>query len=299
MRRLAFTAIAVLLVATGCGTGSGGDGDGRIRVVAAEASWGDLARELGGSEVDVRILVDSPSIDPHDYEPTSTDARAFAGARLAVVNGIGYDPWASKLLDANPVDGREVVEVGKVVGVSDDGNPHQWYAPDAVDAVASAITDALVELEPDRRDYFEERRRRLDEVVLADYHDRLDAIRADFAGTPIGATESLVEPLADALDLRVLTPRRFVTAVSEGLDPSAADKVTVDRQIDERAIEVLVYNPQNATPDVRHLVAAAEDAGIPIVEFTETPPRAGQSFVEWQVAQLDALRDALAESAGP
>jgi zinc/manganese transport system substrate-binding protein len=296
-RYLGLLAVAIVGL-TGCVTG-GGDDDatGPIRVVAVHPAWADLVRLVGGDEVDVRTLVDKPGIDPHDYEPTSDDALAFARARLVVTNGLGYDAWAGKLLDANPVDGRRVVEVGEVAGVPAGGNPHQWYSPDAVDAVVGAITDALVELEPDRRAAFEARRRALDRV-LTPYYALVDELEHDHAGAPIGATESIVEPLAAAIGLRVLTPARFVNAVSEGVDPSAADRATVEGQLTSRAVRVLVFNPQNATPDVEGLVRIAERAGIPVVRMTETPPRAGQGFAEWQVGQLVALRDALAQTAG-
>jgi zinc/manganese transport system substrate-binding protein len=294
VRRLALVLVLVLGLAA-CGSGAPGADDGRVAVVAVHPAWADLVRQLGGDAVDVRTLVDKPGIDPHDYEPSSDDALAFARARLVVTNGIGYDAWAGKLLDANPVEGRRVLEVGEVVGVDDGGNPHQWYSPDAVDEVADAITDALVDLEPEQRADFEDRRRALDRV-LTPYYALIDEIEQEYAGTAIGATESIVAPLAEALGLRVLTPQRFINAVSEGADPSAADRVTVEEQLTSKAVRVLVYNPQNATPDVQALVDIAERAGIGVVRMTETPPRAGEGFADWQVAQLSALRDALAKT---
>lgn len=266
-------------------------------MVAVEGSWGDLARELGGDRVEVRILVDEPSIDPHDYEPTTRDALDLATARLAVLNGVGYDAWATKLLDANPVDGRAVLVVGEVAHVPDDGNPHQWYSPQVVGKVATAITRELIALDPRARPYFELRRRRLDDVVLARYHEIVDAIRARYAGTPVGATESIAEPLAHALGLDLVTPHRFLTAAGEGADPSAADKATVDRQLARRAMEVLLVNPQNGSPDVQRLVDAAHREHIPVVELTETAPVAHESFATWQVRQLEALQRALSSAA--
>ena len=74
-------------------------------MVAAENFWGSLAAQLGGDRVSVRSIIDNPDADPHDYEPTAADARAMAGAQLVIVNGIGYDAWAGKLVDANPDSG--------------------------------------------------------------------------------------------------------------------------------------------------------------------------------------------------
>src|SRR5881394_2485949 len=122
--------VAVLLVAgvvAGC-TAQAAD-DGKLHVVAAESFWGSLAAQLGGDRVRVTSIVHTPGADPHDYEPTPADARAMATAKIAIVNGVGYDPWARKLIDANTVSGRIVLNVGKLVGVARGGNPHRWYAP--------------------------------------------------------------------------------------------------------------------------------------------------------------------------
>src|SRR5205085_7923216 len=110
------------------------------------------------------------------------------------------------------------------------------------------------------------------------------------AGTPIGASESVVIPLDRALGLRLATPTGFLDAVSEGTDPTAADKAAVDRQVSTKAIRVWVYNSQNATPDVRRVTSAAHRKGIPVVTITETPDPSGASFQAWQVRQLRALQ---------
>src|ERR1700757_4823553 len=107
----------------------------QIHVVAAENFWGSIAAQLGGSRVQVTSVITSPATDPHDYEPTAVDARTLAGAQMVIVNGIGYDPWAPKLLAANPVDGRLVLTVGDLVGIKPGGNPHRWYSPTDVQRV--------------------------------------------------------------------------------------------------------------------------------------------------------------------
>src|ERR1043166_3384200 len=93
-----------------------------LRVVAAENFWGSIAAQLGGDRVQVTSVIDNPNADPHDYEPTAADARSIAAARFVIVNGIGYDPWADRLLAANPVTGRDVLDVGKLVGIAVGGN---------------------------------------------------------------------------------------------------------------------------------------------------------------------------------
>ena len=282
----------------GCGVGSPAASGGRLRVVAAENFWGSIATQLGGDRVQVTSIVTSPGSDPHEYEPTARDARAFASAEVAIVNGIGYDPWASKLISANPVDGRRVITVGDVVGIQAGGNPHRWYSPSNVDQAIDAITAAYKQLDPGHASYFSARRNRFETEGLAQYHDLIASIRRRYAGVPVGASESVVEPLAASLGLRLLTPLGFMNAISEGAEPTAADKSTVDRQIAQRQIRVWIYNSQNATPDVKRLTDEARANGLQVVGVTETLTPASASFEDWQSRELGDLAQALEAATG-
>jgi zinc/manganese transport system substrate-binding protein len=293
----AVISISAGVLVAGCGgTGPGVASSGRLRVVAVESTWGSIAAQLGGDRAEVTEVISNPAADPHDYEPTSDDARTLAETELAIVNGLGYDAWASKLLDASPSEGRTVVDVGEVLGLEDGDNPHQWYSPAAVRCVAARIAAAYAAADPGHAAYFRSRLRRFERDGLHEYDALIAAIRSRFGGTPVGASESIFAPLAPALGLRLVSPAGFLDAVSEGTEPAPADKVTVDRQVERHQIAVWVYNSQNATPDVRRLNAAAEAAGIPIATVTETPTPEGVTFQDWQVRQLRQLQAALARS---
>src|SRR5438552_3469882 len=139
-RAMAMAVCALVVPLASCsGVGSAGS-DGRPSVVAAENVWGSIAAPLGGGRVTVTSIIDNPNADPHDYEPTTGDARAIALANFVIENGVGYDPWVQRLIDANPVSGRDVLDVGTLVGVATDGNPHRWYSPVDVQQVIDAIT---------------------------------------------------------------------------------------------------------------------------------------------------------------
>lgn len=285
----------------GCATAApvaGNATSGPLRVVAAENFWGSIAAQLGGPKVAVTSVIDKPGLDPHDYEPTAADARAFAKAELVVVNGIGYDPWAERLLSSDPVGRRVVVKVGTVVGIAPGGNPHRWYDPGDVEKVIAAVTTALQTLDPRDAAYFSMQRAAFESRGLADYHRLIGLIRARYAGTPVGASESIFALMAPALGLDLLTPTSFMTAVSEGAEPSSGAKTTADQQIRSHAIKVFVYNGQNTTPDVRAQIDAARRQGIPVITFTETPTPAGATFEQWQVRQLTELAAALAKASG-
>ncbi|WP_431040853.1 metal ABC transporter solute-binding protein, Zn/Mn family [Streptomyces sp. P1-3] len=292
------TALVVIGAACSSSSSDSGDASSRIRVVAAENFWGSIAEQLGGDKVDTTSIIDNPDADPHDYEPTAADARTVADARYVIVNGAGYDAWAPKLLAANPVEGRTVLTVGDLVGVGEGGNPHLWYSPEYVHRVIDRVTADYKKLAPDDAAYFDKRKQTFEDRTLARYNELISEIGKTYGGTPIGASESIVPPLAEGLGLKVLTPESFLDAISEGADPTARDKAAVDRQIKNKEIKIFVYNSQNSTPDVQAQVKAAKAAGIPVATVTETPVPADASFQDWQVSQLQDIARALAEGTG-
>src|SRR5207302_6585000 len=138
--------------------------------------WGSIARQLGGNQADVPGLSTNAGTDPHDYAPTPADGRAMASAQLVIVNGIGYDPWTEKVIDANPVSGRVVLNVGETVGLHEGDNPHQWYSPDSVDKVVDAIGDAYDKLDPINAPAFAAQRTRFERDDLAAYKEAISDI---------------------------------------------------------------------------------------------------------------------------
>lgn len=290
-------AVAAAASLVACGEAGSAPVDGKLNVVAAEDFWGSIAAQLGGKDARVTSVISSPAADPHDYEPTAADARSFAAAQVAIVNGIGYDAWASDLLAASPDSGRTELDVGTVLGLGDGDNPHQWYSPAAVRRVAGRIAAAYEDADPAHAAYYAARLRRFQHRGLARYDALIEEIRARFAGTPVGASESVAEPLARALGLDLRTPRSFMDAVAEGAEPTPAERATVGRQIADREIAVWIYNSQNTTPDVQRLNDAARRAAVPLVAVTETTTPAGARFQVWMARELAALRRALERGA--
>jgi len=296
-----FRALPVLLTAlalAGCGAASSASSGGRLNVVAAENSWGSIAAQLGGERVHVTSIVHKPGADPHEYEPTPADARAMAESQIAIVNGVGYDPWAPKLIDANPDGSRVVITAGDVAGVKNGDNPHLWYSPALVHKMIDSITAAYKKLDPRHAGYYDAQRTHFRTRALARYDSLIAGIRARYADTPVGASESIFVPLAESLGLRLLTPSSLLDAVSEGAEPTAGAKTEADRQVTQRQIRIWVFNGQNATPDVQRLTSSARAHGIPVATITETLTPEGATFQQWQVAQLQELERALAEGTG-
>ena len=165
--------VAGVSLLAGCGgsTGSTGDGSsGGLQVVAAENFWGSIASQLGGGKVAVQSVIVNPSTDPHSYEPTASDGVAFARSQMAIVNGIGYDAWASKLIAANPSSSRAVLNVGDLLGLKEGDNPHQWYSPASVRRVIDQIVADFKRLDPKDSRYFDHQRTVFETQGLAEYN---------------------------------------------------------------------------------------------------------------------------------
>lgn len=272
--------------------------DTGLRVLAAENFWGSIASQIAGSRASVRSVIVDPAQDPHSYEPSASDARRFATAQLVIVNGIGYDNWASRLLAADAPGGPIKLDVGRQLRLRGDQNPHRWYAPGDVEHVAASIAADLSRLDPLHAHYYGRQLASFERFGLARYHALIAYIRRRYGGTPIGASESIATPLAQALGLRLITPPGFMNAISEGTDVSAADAQTTQRQITSQLAKVWLFNTQNATPEVQRLNELARAAGVRLVRITETLSPATSSFEAWQVSQLEALRAALGQPGG-
>jgi zinc/manganese transport system substrate-binding protein len=260
-------------------------------VVVSVDQWGDIVSQLGGACAQVKTVLVSSSVDPHDYEPSPRDAASFAGARLIVLNGADYDPWASKLAAISaPV--APVVSAADVTKTADGQNPHLWYRPSAVNAVADAVTAALRKVDPGMQDYFTQQRAAFS-ATLQPYRNLIDTIKAHTAGKSFAATESIFDYMSSTLGLTDKTPSGYQQAIASGSDPAPADIKTFLDELSRHAVDVLIYNPQTEGSIPDQIRSAAEQSGVPVVIVTETVPQNQATFASWQDNQLTALAKAL------
>jgi zinc/manganese transport system substrate-binding protein len=285
------TLLATALAA--CGAPAAGPGSGQpLQVIVGENFWGSIATQLGGSHVTVTSIVTNPNTDPHEYESSATDARAFATADYVILNGTGYDDWGQKLLSANPSSSRKVFTVADLLNKKAGDNPHFWYNPAWVDKVADRITADYQALDSADSAYFSQQREAF-RNALQPYHDALAHIRSSFSGVAVGSTESIFVYMAQALGLNLISPPEFMQAISEGTDPPAQTVADFQNQVTNRLVKVLIYNTQTSTPITENLKQLASKNGIPVVGISETVEPANASFQDWQTRQLTSLQAAL------
>jgi len=265
-----------------------------VDVVVSVDQWGDIVSELGGACARVKTILASSSVDPHDYEPSPADAASFAGAKMVVVNGVDYDAWATKLA-ASSAAGAPVVDAAEVTKTADGANPHLWYSPSAVTAVADAVTAELSKLDPQASSYFGDRRAAFT-TALKPYDDLIAKIKAGASGKSYAASEGIFDYQAQALGLVDKTPDGYQRASANESDPSPADIAAFTSLLSGKQVDVLIYNTQTEGSIPEQIRSAAEQAGVPVVDVTETVPPGQTSFEAWQDGQLTALAKALGVS---
>lgn len=260
-----------------------------LRVVAAESIYGDIAQQMGGDRVVVTSILSNPAQDPHLFEATASAARAVAGARFVIFNGAGYDPWMARLLSVPGQGPREAVVAETFLKQPSDGNPHLWYDPALVMALADALTAAFAAADPAGGEY--QARNTAFDQTMRTLTDRIAGLRAKYAGVPVTATEPVFDYMARALGLDMRNAA-FQRAVMNDTEPSAGDVAAFEDDLKGRKVKALLYNSQTTGTMSQRMRRIAEQAGIPVVGISETEP-AGMHYQDWMMVQLDALDKAL------
>lgn len=126
----------------------------KLPVIASFSILGDMVRVIGGDRVEVSTLV-GPDEDAHVFEPKPTHAKAVTQARLVVINGLGFDPWATRLLKSANYKGLSVTAAQGVQPRSISGDhghsetdPHAWQNPNNVMIYVRNIATGLSKADP-------------------------------------------------------------------------------------------------------------------------------------------------------
>lgn len=267
-------------------------GSGTISVVAAENFYGDLAQQLGGSRVTVYSVLNDPSVDPHEYESRAADARAVSTAQIVIENGLGYDSFMDKLLQASPRPARQVINVGQLTGHRTGDNPHVWYQPQTMPAVARQLVTVMTQIDPSSGSYFAARLTQL-KTSLQPLDGRIATMKARDAGVKVIATEPVFDYMAEAVGLDVVDKDGpFQMAVASGNDPPASAVVSLRQQITSHAVKALIYNAQTVTPVTTQMQDLAKQNHVPVVGVSELEPK-GKTYQQWMLDQLQELQQAL------
>ena len=261
-----------------------------LKVLAAENFYGDIARQIGGSDVEVKSILSNPDQDPHLFEVSPSVARSLAEADIVIANGVDYDPWMDKLLDATPSPERKVIVAGEVAGRKSGENPHLWYDLAVSKAVAKAIAENLAQALPEKAVEFKQRETEF-EQSLKPLEAKIAKISYDHANTPVAAIEPVFGYMLEAMSLDV-REKPFQLAVMNNAEPSVSDVARFEDDLKGKVVKLFVYNKQATDPVADRLMALAKTRAIPVVAVTETMPD-GVTYQQWLNGEVDAVAKAL------
>ena len=257
-----------------------------IKVVAAENFYGDIAQQIVGPNIAVTSILNNPNQDPHLFEVSPSVGRDVSAARIVIYNGVNYDPWMEKLLTAARSANRKVIVVAELIGKKTDDNPHIWYDPATMLALAKAFSDALIAEDPADKPEYEHRLARF-RASVKPIQAKIDELRRRYAGMQITATEPVFGYMFDALGMQVRN-QSFQLAVMNNTEPSASDVAAFESDLKTHQVKLLIYNSQATDPIADRMQKIARASGVPVVGAAETEP-AGKDYQGWMMSELDAI----------
>jgi zinc/manganese transport system substrate-binding protein len=261
-----------------------------IHVVAAENFYGDIAQQIGGPTVKVTSILSNPDTDPHLFEASPSVARSLSDAQIVIYNGIDYDPWMADLLDASKAPDRKSIVVADLIGKKSGDNPHVWYDPATMVALARAMKDALVAADPANQAEYEKRLTAFEDS-LKPVQDKIGELKRRSAGVPVTATEPVFGYMFDGLGM-VVRNEPFQLAVMNDTEPSPSQIAAFEDDLKAGKVKLLVYNSQASDPLAERMLKLARAAKIPVVGATETEPP-GSTYQAWMTKELVAVDKAL------
>ena len=198
--RIALAIAACVIAAAfmiGCGGDKASEGDGaknttgngeaRLRVVATTGQVGDLVRNIGGSRVELSVLM-GPGIDPHLYKASAGDVERLRRADLIFYNGLHLEAKMGEVLSrlgsrtptyavAEAIPEESLIAPPEFAGSHD---PHVWLDVALWQIAATVVRDALIEQDAAHATGYQERAATyLSELVALD-----DYVRERAAGIP-------------------------------------------------------------------------------------------------------------------
>ena len=261
-----------------------------IHVVAAENFYGDIAKQIGGPTVKVTSILSNPDTDPHLFEASPSVARSLSGAQIVIYNGIDYDPWMADLLSASKAPDRKSIVVADLIGKKSGDNPHIWYDPATMVALAQAMKDALVAADPANKAEYEKRLTAF-EGSLKPIQDTIGELKKRSAGVSATATEPVFGYMFEALGMDVRN-EPFQLAVMNDTEPSPSQIAAFEDDLKTGKVKLLVYNSQASDPLADRMLKLAKASNIPVVGATETEPP-GSTYQKWMMGELVAVDKAL------
>lgn len=285
-KRLGIVALLLMvtMIIAGCGqtkqTAKG------IQVVSSLDFYGEAAQAVLGKHGQVTSIINSPSLDPHSYEPTTQDAKQVAQADVVIENGLGYDQWLSKVAASSNSDQQTMITVNKLMKRTDGANEHLWYDLETMPTLTKKLITRFSKLDPAHKADFQKNGQAYLKK-LADLKTQLAGLKAQAKGQKVAVSEPVFDYALKEMGYQVAN-RHFAKAIEDGTDPSPQDIDAMRQLIKKHQIAFLVVNKQEESRTIKEMHQLATKEKVPVVQVTETLP-AKQTYLTWMQQQFDAV----------
>lgn len=257
----------------------------KIQVVASVDFYGEAAKAVLGNKGTVTSVINEPSIDPHDYQPTSKVAKEVSTANVILYNGIGYDSWMTKLAKNN--SSATVIRVGEDVLHKKTGdNPHLWYRTQTMPAVANYLAAKFSKLQPKNSAYFKKNAEKFNKT-LAPLAAKVKQLSKNSDNKLVDVSEPVFDYSLQELGYKE-NNTGFAKSVEDGTDPAPKDVKNMQNDIKQHKIVFFVQNTQATDKTVGNLVKLAKQNNVPVLQVTETMPK-GKNYKQWMMSQYQQL----------
>jgi len=265
-----------------------------IVAVGAENEYANVISQIGGKYVKVSAIMSNPNTDPHTFEASPSVAEVVSKAQLIIQNGVGYDDFMSKIESASPSSTRKVITVQTLLGLPNDTkNPHLWYSPKTMPAVAKALVTDLSALAPSHRSYFQANATRF-ENSLKPWLNAIAAFKKKYPNTPVATTEPVGDYMLQAAGTDNMTPWNLQADIMNGVDPAPQDVTLQNSLFSKHKVKVFLYNQQVTDTLTQSFLRLAAKYHVPVVGVYETMPTPGYTYQSWMLAEVNALKKAVA-----
>ena len=256
----------------------------KISIVTTTNVYSDIAKNIVGKYGTATAIIDKSSVDPHDFDPTTADAKKVAQANIIVANGLGYDSWMNKL--AKSVDKKPVLVGEDLMGLKSGDNPHIWYNLDMPTKYVDYLVKRLSKLDKKHAAYFKEN----GEKYLAKI-DKIKQLAQANKGDqkPVFVSEPVFDYALQEAGYKI-GDKKFEEAIENGTDPSPKTINEMNNAIKQKKIAFFVNNTQASSSTVKSFVKLAKKNNVPVLNVRETIPN-NTTYLAWMKENYQKLAD--------
>ena len=246
----------------------------KISIVTTTNVYSDIAKNIVGKYGTATAIIDKSSVDPHDFDPTTADAKKLTKANIIVANGLGYDSWMNKL--AKSVNKKPVLVGEDLMGLKNGDNPHIWYNLNMPTKYVDYLVKRLSKLDKKHAAYFKANGKK----YLAKVDKIKKLVKTDKSNKkPVFVSEPVFDYALKEAGYKI-GDKEFEEAIENGTDPSPKMINKMNTDIKEKKIAFFVNNTQASSSTVKSFVNLAKKNGVPVLNVRETIPN-HTTYLTW------------------